>query len=473
MATSEILSHTSDVREPPARLLGVLAQIGPGLVVTGSVIGSGELINTPKRAAEFGFVILWAVIVSCFIKWWLQVELGRYCLANNLTTVQALNTLPGPKLRKTHLIPLLYCIGYTFSMATLGGILTATAGLLQSVFPLDRILPVNGVWAWAVITYATTVFLLYRGLYATLQTVVTCLVAGFSLSVLICLALIQFSPYRVHWEQLTGGLTFTIPTGAGYAIISLMGALGTTANEMFMYPYWILEGGYARHVGPRALGNGGTDTHDAWYRRARGWLHVMKVDAFCATALATIITLGYYLVGAAVLAGRDVGGLDVVKDVSRIYTETYGPWSYYVFMFGGFCTLYSTLVVVAAATGRMGADMTSSLGFIRWDDASARNRVIRLFTLAFLTIWLGMAFFMTRPENYVMFGQAINGLINTPLLVIGILLMAFRVDKRLRMGPVATVFLLVSVGVIALTLITSAPETFANLGKVFAGLGNR
>jgi hypothetical protein len=84
-----------------------------------------------------------------------------------------------------------------------------------------------------------------------------------------------------------------------------------------------------------------------------------------------------------------------------------------------------------------------------------------------------MAFFMTRPENYVMFGQAVNGLINTPLLVIGILLMAFRVDRRLRMGPVQAALLLLSAGVLAWTLIATAPDTLANLGEVFAGLGNR
>src|SRR5918992_1424433 len=157
METSETPSSKSGIREAPARLGGVLAQIGPGLVVTGSVIGSGELINTPKRAAEYGFALLWVVILSCVIKWWLQVELGRYCLANNLTTVQALNTLPGPRFRKTHLIPLLYCVGYTFSMATLAGILTATAGLLQNVLG-------GNVRVWILITYVATIFLLYRGL---------------------------------------------------------------------------------------------------------------------------------------------------------------------------------------------------------------------------------------------------------------------------------------------------------------------
>jgi Mn2+/Fe2+ NRAMP family transporter len=461
MAMRETEPSSAEVREPPRRLGAVLAQIGPGLVVTGSVIGSGELINTPKRAAEFGFALLWIVILSCVIKWWLQVELGRYCLTNNLTTVQAINTLPGPRFRKTHLIALLYGFGYVFSMATLGGILTATAGLLRDTLGWD-------VRLGAVLLYGATIALLYGGLYRTLETAVTILVAGFSLSVLICLALVQSSPYGVSTSELAEGFTLRIPPGAGYAVISLIGALGTTANEMFMYPYWLLEGGYARRVGGRER----PSPSEGWYSRARGWLHVMKVDAFCATALATVVTMGYFLVGAAVLGGRDVGGLDVVKDVSRIYTETFGAWSYIVFMFGGFCTLFSTLVVVSAATGRMGADFTASLGYIRWDDAAARTRSIRSFTLLFLTIWLGMAFFMTRPENYVAFGQAVNGLINTPLLMIAVLMMAFRVDRRLRMGPLAGFFLLASVALLALTLATSAPEMLANLGKVFAGLRN-
>src|SRR5688572_21278488 len=237
MATSDTVLDKTTIREPPARLLGVLAQIGPGLVVTGSVIGSGELINTPKRAAEFGFALLWVVILSCVIKWWLQVELGRYCLTNNLTTVQAINTLPGPRFRKTHLIALLYGVGYVFSMATLGGILTATAGLLRDTLGLD-------IRAGAVLLYAVTLGLLYGGIYRTLETAVTILVAGFSLSVLVCLALVQSSPYAVSSAQLAEGFTFRLPPGAGYAVISLIGALGTTANEMFMYPYWLLEGGY-------------------------------------------------------------------------------------------------------------------------------------------------------------------------------------------------------------------------------------
>ena len=467
--SSELMKK--ETREPPVHFWDVLRNIGPGIVVTGSVIGSGELINTPQRASNYGFTILWAVVLSCIIKYWLQVELGRYCLANNLTTIQALNTLPGPKWRKTHIIPLLYMFGYVLSMATLAGILSATAGLLKSVcqelFP--QLAWLASVPLWAIVTYILTIALLYSGAYRTLEWAITILVAGFSFSVLLCLALIQFTPYHITGEELASGLTFRVPPGSDYYIISLMGALGAGANELFMYPYWILENGYTRFVGPKEKGT----ASDAWYRRALGWIYVMKVDVAVATAIATLVTIGYYLVAAAVLYGGEIGGTDVVRDISGMFTRTYGRWSYLVFMIGGFCTLYSTLVVVAAATGRMGADITSSLGLINREDEPAQRRTIRIFLLTFLTGVLLVSLYMTQPQNYIAFGQFAIGIINTPLLLLGIVMMAFRTEKRLRMGRVAGALLILSVLVFGFVLIRTAPDTLANIKGVLRGLINR
>ncbi len=111
----------------------MLLAIGPGIVVSGSVIGSGELINVPVQAATFGFVVFWAVILSCVIKFFLQVELGRHCLVHNRTTIQALNTCPGPRFRGTSWIGLVFMVGYTAFMVTVGGIMASTAGLFNSL----------------------------------------------------------------------------------------------------------------------------------------------------------------------------------------------------------------------------------------------------------------------------------------------------------------------------------------------------
>src|SRR5688572_26683316 len=95
----------------PRGLAGLLVLIGPGIVVAGSVIGGGELINTPVQAAQFGFVLLWAVILSCLIKFFLQVEIGRHCLVHGRTTIEAFNACPGPRLRGTSWVALVYMAG--------------------------------------------------------------------------------------------------------------------------------------------------------------------------------------------------------------------------------------------------------------------------------------------------------------------------------------------------------------------------
>ncbi|HEY0550937.1 MAG TPA: hypothetical protein VGF13_15135 [Verrucomicrobiae bacterium] len=46
-----------------------------------------------------GFTALWLIVISCLIKVVVQEELGRYTIVTGETTFEALNTIPGPKLR--------------------------------------------------------------------------------------------------------------------------------------------------------------------------------------------------------------------------------------------------------------------------------------------------------------------------------------------------------------------------------------
>ena len=86
------------VKEPPATLAGTVRQIGPGLILAASIVGTGELINTTGLGAKAGFALLWLILLSCVIKVFVQVELGRYAITHGKTTLAAFDTLPGPKL---------------------------------------------------------------------------------------------------------------------------------------------------------------------------------------------------------------------------------------------------------------------------------------------------------------------------------------------------------------------------------------
>ena len=447
---SETTPTTDAIRPAPGRPLSILMAIGPGIVVSGSVIGSGELINTPIQATLFGFALLWAVILSCVIKYFLQVEIGRHCLVHNRTTIEALNLCPGPRVRGTSWVGLAYMVCYTVALASVPGMLVAIAGLLHALMPLGSDATVS-TDAWAVIVCVSTFVLLWHGLYSELEKLVALLVVGFSLSVVVALFLLQGTSYRVTGEEVESGLRFSLgphnPRQAAFAVISLLGALGTTASELFMYPYWILEKGYGRFVG-RQDGPG-------WVDRARGWVRVLQVDAGACTLVATVITAAYFLMGAAILhRGHLVpSGSAVVHQLSAVFTRVYGDWSYLLFMFGAFCTLYSTVVVVAAATGRMWADVLSSVKLLDGGDERARRRYHRLFQSLCLLGSLGVALGLRQPpERLVMFGQYVNGLFGTPLLMAAICWIAFRTDRRVRMNGVMAILLVASVAAIAVCL---------------------
>jgi Mn2+/Fe2+ NRAMP family transporter len=84
------------IENPPQRLTGILQRLGPGLIIAGSIVGSGELIGTTKTGAEAGFWLLWLIVIGCVIKVFVQVELGRYSLTSGKTTMDALSEVPGP-----------------------------------------------------------------------------------------------------------------------------------------------------------------------------------------------------------------------------------------------------------------------------------------------------------------------------------------------------------------------------------------
>src|SRR5687768_14434628 len=83
------------IQEPPVSLWTALTKIGPGIILAGSIVGSGELILTTSLGADWGFVFLWLVLFSCVIKVFVQIELGRFAISSGEPTLTALDKLPG------------------------------------------------------------------------------------------------------------------------------------------------------------------------------------------------------------------------------------------------------------------------------------------------------------------------------------------------------------------------------------------
>ena len=52
------------MNNPPKSLWGRLKYIGPSVIVTGSVVGSGSIVMTPLLGAAAGFTLLWWLLIE-------------------------------------------------------------------------------------------------------------------------------------------------------------------------------------------------------------------------------------------------------------------------------------------------------------------------------------------------------------------------------------------------------------------------
>jgi Mn2+/Fe2+ NRAMP family transporter len=65
---------------PPTGGLQILAVIGPGAILLGSAIGSGEWLVGPAAFVKYGLTLLWVSGIAIFLQTVLNTELVRYTL---------------------------------------------------------------------------------------------------------------------------------------------------------------------------------------------------------------------------------------------------------------------------------------------------------------------------------------------------------------------------------------------------------
>jgi Mn2+/Fe2+ NRAMP family transporter len=378
MAASKIANpyrlSPEKIEEPPRTLGGIVRRIGPGLILAGSIVGSGELIATTVLGAENGYLLLWLIIISCLIKTVVQEELGRYAIGTGETTLEAFNHCPGPRARVSWLV-WMWFVMVMFTLMQIGAMLGSIAEILNRAFPA---VPLN-VWPWCLA--AVTAVLLIAGRYNLVEKVAMGMVVSFTMLTVLGAIILLKLPQYFSWEAVWEGLSFRLPETGFVTAVAAFGITGVGATELVMYPYWCIEKGYARYTGPR-------DDSPQWTSRAFGWIRVMGVDVGNAMVVYTFATIAFYLLGAGILNSKEVvpRGSAMVAELSNIYTETLGAWSLPLFLVGAFAVLYSTVFSSTAAHCRVFADFTGMLGLYDKTDYDARLKVTRIFVVILLVI---------------------------------------------------------------------------------------
>ena len=82
--TDPYLVDEGSILPAPENFRQKLKYLGPGFILSASVVGSGELIATTSLGAKAGFVTLWVILVSCLVKIVLQLEFGRQSIIRGI-----------------------------------------------------------------------------------------------------------------------------------------------------------------------------------------------------------------------------------------------------------------------------------------------------------------------------------------------------------------------------------------------------
>ena len=122
---------------PPRGALATVRRLGPGLIVAGSIVGSGELIATTKVGAEAGFTLLWLILLGCVVKVFTQVEFGRSAVGGGRSALQLLDELPGPRWRGGWAV-WLWVVMTALTLAQQGGIVGGVGQALAMALPLTE-----------------------------------------------------------------------------------------------------------------------------------------------------------------------------------------------------------------------------------------------------------------------------------------------------------------------------------------------
>lgn len=419
----------SAIEEPPRTFGGMLRRIGPGLILSASIVGSGELIATTTLGAEVGYVALWVIIISCFIKPVVQSELGRYTIATGETGLAGFNQVPGPRF-KVNWIVWLWAAMVLLTMFQIGAMFGGVAQVL------NQLMPAVSVNMWVPVLGVITLGLLLSGGYERVEKLATIKVGLFTMLTFLCALMLVGKPEYFSWNELSKGLTFQLPPEGLASAVAVFGITGVGAAELFMYPYWCVEKGYARYTGPKNV--------SGWRGRALGWVSVMNIDILASMVIYTVATVAFYLLGAGVLHSQGLvpAAKDMIPVLSRMYTQTLGGWSVWLFYLGAIATLYGTIFAATAANSRVYADMVRLLGFFPADDYAARVRWRNGFVWALIVIPIGFFYWSQSPVWMVKLGGMAQASM-LPVIAIGTLFLRFRrTPEEVRPGLITTVGLI-------------------------------
>ena len=423
----------AELPDPPTpKGFGWLGVVGPGIIVLGASIGSGEFLLGPAAFVRHGLSILWVTLAAIILQTIFNLELMRYTLATGEPIFTGfMRTRPSSTLWAW-----VYAILYFLQVGWPAWAGTA-AGAIFFLFEKRIATPadVNVVYGIGIATFlgCVAILLVGRRIERTLE-VLNWILVLVGLGSFLGLAL-MFVPLPTWISALSGlagfsterGSFYFLPEGANFfllgALVAYSGAGGATNLTL---SNWARDKGYGmgQRTGyiPAAIGGqkvklahtGFTFTPDKRsMERWRGWWRIVRADQvgifFCGAVLG--MTLPALLYVTFLPHGAELQGLGIAAALANSIGEKIGPFVAGIVAFLGAWVLFKTQLDNLEAMTRSITDIlwTGSHRIRAWRGGDVRRLYYGV--LAAIVVWGIIALRLAQPFFLLQIGANVAGFI--------------------------------------------------------------
>ena len=297
-----------------------LKKLGPGLLFAGAAIGVSHLVQSTRAGADFGWGLLWVLVLVNFFKYPFFEFGARYALANGESLLDGYM-----KLGKGYL-----WIYFFLNLATMFTIQTAvtivTAGLASNLFGLS-----TDMVSWSIFITIICYIILLLGRYKLLDSLMKVIILILTLTSIFAIFIAIFN------EKETLNFTQVFPSNNELLfLIAFMGWMPAPMDISIWQSIWLLKK-------KEALKNK-LSFKEGLFDFNVGYL--------------TTVFLGICFIGlgALVMNGSGVAfsskGNEFAKQLIDLYTSNLGEATYIIIAVAAFTTMFSTTITTLDASPR-------------------------------------------------------------------------------------------------------------------------
>ncbi|QTE22885.1 Nramp family divalent metal transporter [Polaribacter cellanae] len=298
-----------------------LQSIGPGLLFAGAAIGVSHLVQSTKAGAEFGFGLLWALLLVHLFKYPFFQYGPRYAAATGETLLDGYR-----KLGKGVLVAY-YIINFATMFTIQAAVTIVTAGLASQLFGFT-----NDLVLWSIILLFVSLIFLVVGKYKLLDNVMKYIIVILTISTIIAVLVALFSTKEVF------DVTQILPSGTVEItfLIAFLGWMPAPLDVSIWHSIWSVEKDKTTIIK--------TKPKDAISDFNIGYIGTL------------FLGICFVLLGALVMykSGEtfsNKGGV-FASQLINLYTKNLGDFSYIFIAIAAFTTMFSTTITTLDASPR-------------------------------------------------------------------------------------------------------------------------